>query len=89
MCSSPIGRLETTGATLEANVERSQEQFVPHASHLAPVAFSCAALVLVFWGLFQLDLPIARYMRSVTVDYVWARDQILIPWMATTSWAGD
>jgi undecaprenyl-diphosphatase len=28
-------------------------------------------------------------MRSVTVDYVWARDQILIPWMAVTSWAGD
>ena len=89
MCSSPIGHLETTGATLEANGERSQEQFVPLASHLAPVAFSCAALVLVFWGLFHLDLPIARYMRSVTVDYVWARDQILIPWMATTSWAGD
>ncbi|HEY7534274.1 MAG TPA: phosphatase PAP2 family protein [Nitrospiraceae bacterium] len=60
-----------------------------HASHLLPLAFSCIALALVFWGLLQLDLPIARYMRSVTVDYVWARDQILIPWMAFTSWAGD
>jgi membrane-associated phospholipid phosphatase len=45
--------------------------------------------VLVFWGLLQLDFPITRYMRSVTVDYVWARDQILVPWMAFTSWAGD
>jgi membrane-associated phospholipid phosphatase len=61
----------------------------PHASRLVPLACSCTALVLVFWGLLQLDLPIARYMRSVTVDYVWARDQILVPWMAFTSWAGD
>ena len=89
MCSLPIGCLEMTGVTLEANGERSKGQFLPLTSYLAPVGFSCAALVLVFWGLFQLDLPIARYMRSVTVDYVWARDQILIPWMATTSWAGD
>lgn len=64
-------------------------RFSPLASSLIPLACSSIALVFVFWGLFQLDLPIARYMRSVTVDYVWARDQILIPWMATTSWAGD
>ncbi len=62
---------------------------MPLAPSLVPRAFSCAALSLVFWGLLQLDLPIARYMRSVTVDYVWARDQILVPWMAFTSWAGD
>ena len=62
---------------------------MPLAPGLVPLAFSCASLVLVFWGLNQLDLPIARYMRSVTVDYVWARDQILVPWMAFTSWAGD
>lgn len=71
----------------------------PHASpvtrhpsrvlHFLSLACSVVALVLVFWGLFQLDLPIARYMRSVTVDYSWARDQILVPWMAATSWAGD
>lgn len=61
----------------------------PLASSLLPLAFSCAALALVFWGFHQLDLPIARYMRSVTVDYAWARDQILVPWMAVTSWAGD
>jgi len=59
------------------------------ASSLMPLACACVTLLLVFWGLHQLDLPIARYMRSVTVDYVWARDQILIPWMAVTSWAGD
>src|SRR5262245_30782621 len=89
MCSLQIGCLEMEGAALEANVERSKGKFLHLASSLASAAFSCAALVLVFWGLFQLDLPIARYMRSVTVDYVWARDQILIPWMAVTSWAGD
>jgi len=73
----------------EASGERSAGESLPLLPGLLSLAFSCAALGLVFWGLFQLDLPIARYMRSVTVDYVWARDQILIPWMATTSWAGD
>jgi membrane-associated phospholipid phosphatase len=77
------------GAGLEATGESLKGKSAPLATGIAPVAFSCVALVLVFWGLLQLDLPIARYMRSVTVDYVWARDQILIPWMAVTSWAGD
>lgn len=38
-------------------------------------------------GIVQLDLPIARYVRSVTVHLPW--DQLTIPWMAFTSNAGD
>jgi len=89
MCFLPIGCHEMAGTGFEARGERSIGESVPLAPRLLPLAFSCAALALAFWGLHQLDLPIARYMRSVTVDYVWARDQILVPWMAMTSWAGD
>jgi membrane-associated phospholipid phosphatase len=80
-----------TGATRPVSNSRSSRfsRFFPLTSSLVPLACSSIALAIVFWGLFEFDLPIARYMRSVTVDYAWARDQILIPWMAMTSWAGD
>jgi len=38
-------------------------------------------------GVVQLDLPIVRYVRSVTIHLPW--DQLTIPWMAFTSNAGD
>lgn len=37
----------------------------PLASCLVPLALSCAALGLIFWGLHQLDMPLIRFMRSV------------------------
>lgn len=48
---------------------------------------SSAALGVTFYGLLQLDLPIVRYVRSVTIHLPW--DQLTIPWMAFTSNAGD
>jgi undecaprenyl-diphosphatase len=57
------------------------------AWRLLPVACSCAALGVVCFGLLQLDLPITRYVRSVTIHLPW--DQLTVPWMAFTSDAGD
>jgi membrane-associated phospholipid phosphatase len=54
---------------------------------LAAFGCSCAALVIGFLGLEQFDLPITKYVRSVTVHLPW--DQLTIPWMAFTSNAGD
>lgn len=54
---------------------------------LAAFGCSCAALVISFLGLEQFDLPITKYVRSVTVHLPW--DQLTIPWMAFTSNAGD
>jgi membrane-associated phospholipid phosphatase len=58
-----------------------------HASPITGLACSIAALAVIFYGLLQLDLPIVRYVRSVTVHLPW--DQLTIPWMAFTSHAGD
>ena len=48
---------------------------------------SCVSLVISFVGLAQFDLPVVRYVRSVTIHLPW--DQLTIPWMAFTSNAGD
>jgi membrane-associated phospholipid phosphatase len=48
---------------------------------------SCAALGIAFLGLSQFDLPIVRYVRSVTIHRPW--NQLTIPWMAFTSDAGN
>lgn len=48
---------------------------------------SCAALIVAFLGLSQFDLPIVRYVRSVTIHLPW--NQLTVPWMAFTSDAGD
>ena len=58
----------------------------------APAAIgSCVALFISFLGLSQFDLPVIRYVRSVTIHLPW--DQLTIPWMAFTSdvgnWIGD
>ena len=44
-------------------------------------------LVIVFIGLAEFDLPIIRYVRSVTIHLPW--DQLIVPWMAFTSDWGD
>ncbi|MBX3302754.1 MAG: phosphatase PAP2 family protein [Nitrospira sp.] len=56
-------------------------------SPLAAFGCSSAALVISFLGLERFDLPITKYVRSVTVHLPW--DQLTIPWMAFTSNAGD
>lgn len=48
---------------------------------------SCLSLVIAFLGLSQFDLPIVRYVRSVTIHLPW--NQLTIPWMAFTSDTGD
>lgn len=58
-----------------------------HASRLTAVASSCAALTISFLGLAQFDLPITKYVRSVTIHLPW--DQLTVPWMAFTSDMGD
>ncbi|MGC4097535.1 MAG: phosphatase PAP2 family protein [Nitrospira sp.] len=57
------------------------------ASPIAAVGCSCAALTIGFLGVAEFDLPIAKYVRSVTIHLPW--DQLTIPWMAFTSNAGD
>jgi undecaprenyl-diphosphatase len=56
-------------------------------SSIAAVGCSCAALVISFLGLAQFDLPITKYVRSVTIHLPW--DQLTVPWMAFTSNTGD
>ncbi len=50
-----------------------------------PIAFSCVALALVFWGLFQLDVPVARAMRSLYHPAGYLPN----PWLAWFSDIGD
>lgn len=44
--------------------------FPPLAYSLLPIACSCVVLVLVFWGVLQLDLPLARFLRSVHLPWL-------------------
>jgi undecaprenyl-diphosphatase len=44
-------------------------------------------LAVSFFGLAQFDLPITKYVRSVTIHLPW--DQLTVPWMAFTSDTGD
>ncbi|MBH0202045.1 MAG: phosphatase PAP2 family protein [Nitrospira sp.] len=54
---------------------------------IAAVGCSCAALAISFLGVAQFDLPITKYVRSVTIHLPW--DQLTVPWMAFTSDMGD
>ena len=45
------------------------------------------ALGVSLFGLARLDLPITKYVRSVTIHLPW--DQLTVPWMAFTSNWGD
>jgi undecaprenyl-diphosphatase len=54
---------------------------------LASCCCSVAALIITFLGFSQFDLPIARYVRSVTTYRPW--EQLTIPWMAFTSNVGN
>jgi undecaprenyl-diphosphatase len=62
--------------------------FVPRYALRSTVAVSsCLALAIAFLGLSQFDLPIVRYIRSVTTHVPWQK--LIIPWMAFTSDAGN
>lgn len=44
--------------------------FPPLAYSLLPIACSCVTLGVVFWGVLQLDLPLARFLRSVHLPWL-------------------
>ncbi|HXV68342.1 MAG TPA: phosphatase PAP2 family protein [Nitrospira sp.] len=67
--------------------ESGSQRAAPRFGGIAVFCCSSAALSLAFIGVIQLDLPIVRYVRSVTIHLPW--DQLTIPWMAFTSNAGD
>lgn len=59
----------------------------PTIAALAQVGCSCLALGISVFGLARFDLPITKYVRSVTIHLPW--DQLTVPWMAFTSDMGD
>lgn len=59
----------------------------PTAVVLAQIGCSCLALGISLYGLARFDLPITKYVRSVTIHLPW--DQLTVPWMAFTSNLGD
>lgn len=63
------------------------QSFRNRISSITAAGCSCAALAVSFLGLAQFDLPITKYVRSVTIHLPW--DQLTIPWMAFTSNMGD
>lgn len=82
--------MTSSGGGREAGGERRESRerpFFPIAHCLLPLACSCAALVIVFIGLVQFDLPVTRYLRTLTTHL--PGEQLTIPWMAFTSNAGD
>ncbi len=58
----------------------------PLAARLLPLACSLPALALIVLGLYEFDIPLARFVRSLThVDSYQLRD----PWLAQISDLGD
>jgi len=55
-------------------------------SLFAPLAFSCVSLVLTFFGLFEWDVPLTRFVRSLNDFQV---DHLHNPWLAQLSDVGD
>src|SRR6185503_10660826 len=51
-----------------------------------PLVFSCAALLLAFAGLFEWDVPLTRFIRSLNDVH---RDHLANPWLAQLSDFGD
>ncbi|RPH76123.1 MAG: phosphatase PAP2 family protein [Nitrospiraceae bacterium] len=62
----------------------------PHVSvqlvNLVPLLFSCAALILAFVGLFEWDVPLTRFIRSLNDFHM---DHLANPWLAQLSDIGD
>jgi undecaprenyl-diphosphatase len=72
-------------ANSEQPTANGSEPRAARESLLAIALLSCGALAVVFWGLAQLDVPVARVMRSLyhPVGY------LPNPWLAWFSEAGD
>ena len=78
-----------SGEGREARGEGSIRESVsprPLATRLLPVACSCSALVLAFIGLFEWDVPLTRFVRSLNDVH---RDHLANPWLAQLSDIGD
>ena len=67
--------------------EKRRPLITHRALCIVGAASSIAALVVAFLGLSQFDLPVVRYVRSVTAHI--PRQQLTIPWMAFTSDVGN
>jgi len=53
---------------------------------LVPLALSLTALLLSFWGLFEWDVPLTRFVRSLNDFHI---DHLANPWLAQLSDLGD
>jgi membrane-associated phospholipid phosphatase len=58
----------------------------PLAARLLPLACSIAALILAFVGLFEWDVPLTRFVRSLNDLHM---DHLSNPWLAQLSNIGD
>lgn len=58
----------------------------PPAARLLPLACSIAALILAFVGLFEWDVPLTRFVRSLNDLHM---DHLTNPWLAQLSNIGD
>ena len=58
----------------------------PLAIRLLPLVCSCAALVLTFIGLFEWDVPLTRFIRSLKIAQT---DVLANSWLASLSNLGD
>jgi len=65
----------------------AERTWLRKAACVTALSCSCIALAISFLGLSQFDLPIVRYVRSVTIHLPW--NQLTVPWMAFTSDAGN
>ena len=62
--------MKTLGVRRQASGGWDLSRLTPHASPLTALALSCVVLVVVFWGLLQLDLPLTRFLRSVHLPWL-------------------
>ena len=81
MTSSGDGR-ETRG---EGSITESVSPR-PLATRLLSLVCSCSALILAFLGLFEWDVPLTRFVRSLNEVHV---DHLANPWLAQLSDIGD
>src|SRR6266496_792578 len=64
-------------------------RFTSHDSRVTPVAamlLSLCALILAFAGLFEWDVPLTRFIRSLNDVHM---DHLANPWLAQLSDIGD
>lgn len=81
--------MTSTGNGQGARGGRQESQLLgisPLATRLLPLVCSCAALLLVFLGLFEWDAPLTRFVRSLNDVH---GDHLANPWLAQLSDIGD